>query len=643
MFKRVGLWLIISILVLAPTVFANQLIDQSWFVIENEGIPVGLIEEEFWQIDDHYVHTASSELLIDFMGTTITMKEIIDIKLDQDYAITSLNQTFQTNDIINHNKCYIDYSGEQPTATIYLSSSSGHEISEDIILEPGTKVYYPDLFLSKLASSNSLIPDTEYELITLETVEFSFVPATFTIEGKTSFEHTGQTVSGYKVCYRQQGIDVELLVDEDGSLYSTRTLQAASTEIKRINANQVPALESFFISFTSHPSNVSITHPYRTVRSLISLKGTDISLLDLEDNRQKIAGLPTGSQPLQIEIKKDETDYRGRYSLPINEPNLEPYLAGSRYIDPELDDIQSLVTAIIEDQTDAWLAAEKIMLAVFEFIDEHPGLRPLTTTEILETKKGDCNEYAILFASLARAAGIPVKIVEGFRYVNNIWIAHMWNEIWVGEWIAVDPSHCQMAPDALLVKLLEDSSVANLQLRHLEVLTNTNLKIREAESAPRLVDRSLELITGIEGKTYTNADFTCSITIPPPWEYASATEAGFLAYDQKQIANIVFELISIPANITGEYIVDAQMQSLAIAMPDAEILGAEAVEPIVLSGMEGVKAKWGLDLGDIVLYQELVVVISEDQCYAIVFTVPAPYYDHYYDDYKTTLKSLMIY
>ena len=130
---------------------------------------------------------------------------------------------------------------------------------------------------------------------------------------------------------------------------------------------------------------------------------------------------------------------------------------------------------------------------------------PKTTAQILADPSGDCNEYAILFAALARAAGIPTKVAEGYRYQDGYWAGHMWNEVWVGEWIAVDPSHRQTAPDALVVKLLDDSSVANIQVRHLGIFPYAELTIKQVDIFSKRA--SGILTSGVSGNTYTTADF----------------------------------------------------------------------------------------------------------------------------------------
>ena len=76
-----------------------------------------------------------------------------------------------------------------------------------------------------------------------------------------------------------------------------------------------------------------------------------------------------------------------------------------------------------------------------------------TDAFLFSTRQGFCEHYASAFAFLARAAGIPARVVTGyqgaqFNPVGRFWQvrssdAHAWVEVWLkesGEWLRVDPT-----------------------------------------------------------------------------------------------------------------------------------------------------------------------------------------------------------
>jgi hypothetical protein len=74
--------------------------------------------------------------------------------------------------------------------------------------------------------------------------------------------------------------------------------------------------------------------------------------------------------------------------------------------------------------------------------------------------------HARLYASLARAAGIPTKLVSGLVYVpDEGFLYHSWAESYVGKWIPVDPLFGEIPANATHLKLVEgDSEEAMVKL-----------------------------------------------------------------------------------------------------------------------------------------------------------------------------------
>ncbi len=68
--------------------------------------------------------------------------------------------------------------------------------------------------------------------------------------------------------------------------------------------------------------------------------------------------------------------------------------------------------------------------------------------EVLETRRGDCNEHTVLYVALARAVGIPARTAAGLVYVDGAFYYHAWPEVFLDGWVAVDPTFGQFPADA---------------------------------------------------------------------------------------------------------------------------------------------------------------------------------------------------
>ena len=67
-----------------------------------------------------------------------------------------------------------------------------------------------------------------------------------------------------------------------------------------------------------------------------------------------------------------------------------------------------------------------------------------------------CEGFVALFVALCRAAGLPARGTGGLAYAQEGFAAHAWAEVYVGRWIAVDPTWCQPIASVARIKLDED-------------------------------------------------------------------------------------------------------------------------------------------------------------------------------------------
>lgn len=85
--------------------------------------------------------------------------------------------------------------------------------------------------------------------------------------------------------------------------------------------------------------------------------------------------------------------------------------------------------------------------------------------EVLHNPRGACRDYAILYAALARAAGIPTRVCAGIVYDSGMFWGHCWTESWIRRWgwIPVDPSMEGHFVDATHVKFAEGDAAEAIQ------------------------------------------------------------------------------------------------------------------------------------------------------------------------------------
>ena len=106
---------------------------------------------------------------------------------------------------------------------------------------------------------------------------------------------------------------------------------------------------------------------------------------------------------------------------------------------------------------------------ILAWMDENiakEAIDSFTAVDVLRERRAECQGHAYLFAALARAAGIPARIVNGIVYSaeHGGFLYHTWNEAWIAGrgWQPVDATFGQAHADATHLKLIEGEQPGDL-------------------------------------------------------------------------------------------------------------------------------------------------------------------------------------
>jgi hypothetical protein len=171
----------------------------------------------------------------------------------------------------------------------------------------------------------------------------------------------------------------------------------------------------------------------------IRWRGIPFEEFNFVDNRQKaIEEVKNGEEyEAVLEIHKPAPPSK-KITFPLEDDKFGSFLEDTEYIKPHDPAIQKQLALIQGNEKDGITLVHKILLWIYENVKPEYSAETLSGPEVLQRKKGKCVEFSTLFASMARAAGIPTRIAFGEALNGNNWVGHMWCEVWLGEWIAVD-------------------------------------------------------------------------------------------------------------------------------------------------------------------------------------------------------------
>lgn len=227
-------------------------------------------------------------------------------------------------------------------------------------------------------------------------------------------------------------------------------------------------------------------------------------------------------------------------------------LAPSPLVQSDAPEIRALAEKAVGDCEDAWEAARRIERFVKDYLTEKSlDVGFASALEAARDRAGDCTEHAVLFCALARAAGIPARVVMGIECIGRIWGGHAWSEVWIeGEWYALDATIGNGSADALHLALarsaLEDTGFGTEFAGVMAGLGAFDVEILEATLDGRIFRPGAEGAPAVRDGRFESRLFGLSFAVPD----------GFAVRDPEPGA--LFDLVWLVGEGGARIVVDAR-------------------------------------------------------------------------------------
>lgn len=243
-------------------------------------------------------------------------------------------------------------------------------------------------------------------------------------------------------------------------------------------------LEPFLLS-TAVPVEQDLGQPDRLARVKLQVTNDTSPAEGLfpTTSRQTVASA-NGMTTLTVTAGQPP-DHPGQ--LPFASPELAPFLEPSDMAPNRDPRLVAQAREIIGPERDAWQATRKLMWWVnrqMNKMDSEP--RPLSALEVLQTKRGDCTEHAVLMAALCQAVGLPTRMVAGLAYDDKAYHYHAWDEVYVGQWVETDPTWGEEVVDAGHIQVaataLDSASIGRMSLASSKTMGSLKLTVLDFET-----------------------------------------------------------------------------------------------------------------------------------------------------------------
>ncbi len=356
-----------------------------------------------------------------------------------------------------HKKQSIDFPpGIHPSATVWLN-----------IMKDGFEVGKKGKLNLFIEAFRMVMPMT-YEILRQETIQFD-----------------GKKVETFVIQQKFSGMTTTLWTTPEGDVLRELSMTDFESirEPKEVatRLGDKPMSVSSFITLSLVKIKQPITASDNKERLKLKLSNVHSPESIPQDHRQRVIKTEKNGEESYTTTLLIEREPRAPVqlvSLPVPTSQHKDYLQDAPEIQVEHPLIRTLALDLVKGQNDAWKAAKLISTWVYDNLDK-VLVDSFTALDALHDRRGECQSHTNLFTALARAAGIPTKVVNGLVYSQEFkgFLYHAWPEVWVGEWRALDPTLGQHHVDATHIKLSEGNYAGALKL--MEFIGQVNIELLE--------------------------------------------------------------------------------------------------------------------------------------------------------------------
>jgi len=186
---------------------------------------------------------------------------------------------------------------------------------------------------------------------------------------------------------------------------------------------------------------------------------------DVNSAMQSVDERPDGS--LTLTVKPRRPAVTAKLELPITAPAFVEFLKPAGAVEDPT--VAAQAREIAGADKDAWSVARKLADWTFKNL-KWKRVDGASAGSTLATREADCLEFSELFVAMARSVGLPARIVSGLANSGGSFGGHAWVEVWVGEWVELDPTWGTNFVDATHIRSKELLAYAALNVISIEVL-----------------------------------------------------------------------------------------------------------------------------------------------------------------------------
>ena len=279
---------------------------------------------------------------------------------------------------------------------------------------------------------------------------------------------------------------MESWVDEDGRIFRASSalgfrMEKTEYELARqaqedASGQTSVAIDEDVILSTAVRSNIDLGAVAEHDVLRFRLTGVQLSGFQLEGGRQTLSGDT-------LTVRRENWDaIDPGFSLPYKLMDFRETLEAEPLIQSDDPRIQEEARRVVG----RWLrnpkeAAGRLTTRVDRMLSKSVTFSIPSALQVLDSRQGDCNEHTVLYVAMVRALGLPARTAVGLVYLDGSFFYHAWPEVWLGEWVAVDPTFGQYPADAAHIRFVVGGLAQQVEI--IRLIGRLNIEVLEPTPA----------------------------------------------------------------------------------------------------------------------------------------------------------------
>lgn len=456
--------------------------DAHWRGVYYRGAKVGFTVSQTIPVDEGFELQEDGRLEMTLLGATTAAKLRTVARVDRAFVLQSFTFSLDpgTGPLEVRGRLEPPRPGARQTWTLVveLTSSAGRRREVRELAEPPIL----PLNLGRRLAAAGLEPGSRHAWLVFDPATLRNAPAVLRV-GRRELVRVGDLPTpAFRVDVEFAGLKTTAWVTDTGEvvreesplgLLTVREPAERATSMAvsgRIQGDLLRA--SAVVPVTRTP----IDDPRAVRRLKVRLEGADLTNPDLQGVGQTVDG--------------DVVEVRDAQALEPGpgDPGAARYLAPEPLLESDAPEIRAEAEHAVRGIAGPRARAERLVRYVNGRLEKKPTLSLPSAREVLRTKVGDCNEHTALYVAMARALGIPARIVVGLAAVGGAFYYHAWAEVYVEEgrgrglWLPVDPTFNQFPADATHLRLARGG--LDKQAAILPLVGRLKMTVLDLELAP---------------------------------------------------------------------------------------------------------------------------------------------------------------